>query len=267
MLKTVLNSFHLQDINNPLHPAAFMHTPTYDILIMRLPYENANKVLEVKSNVLIFKHDEYYIYEVQKQEFVKLDGFKQVHESLDEKVNQTMQLVDAMYNEIEDMEDAFYESETIHNFNQVWFSHKNSLIRINRILNKTIEEFKVFMQHYSKKENFLHINFSDILEHLQRTHRNSGHALEKLDALYNFYSSVNNEKMNKTVYVLTLLSGVFLPLNLLVGFFGMNTTHLPFTQEDFGTYWVISLLIVFGLMSYFGVALLKKNKIQMKGLS
>ena len=50
--------------------------------------------------------------------------------------------------------------------------------------------------------------------------------------------------MNRIVYILTLLSGIFLPLNLIVGFFGMNTTSLPFTQTQGSTFNVILLLML-----------------------
>jgi magnesium transporter len=55
--------------------------------------------------------------------------------------------------------------------------------------------------------------------------------------------------MNNTIYTLTLLSAIFLPLNLIVGFFGMNTTSLPFTVGDGGTYSVITLLITTAILS------------------
>jgi len=102
---------------------------------------------------------------------------------------------------------------------------------------------------YKHEEEYLERNFEDIEEHLQRAYRNSGLLLEKLDALYNFNLTQTNESMNQTVYVLTLLSGIFLPLNLIVGFFGMNTTSLPFTVGDGGTYKVVWLLISIGVIA------------------
>ena len=102
-------------------------------------------------------------------------------------------------------------------------------------------------------------NFEDILEHLQRAYRNSGMLLEKLDALHNSYIVENNEQMNRTVYILTLLSGIFLPLNLIVGFFGMNTTSLPFTQGEGGTYLVLNTLFVSAVISTLLVYFIKKR--------
>jgi len=84
--------------------------------------------------------------------------------------------------------------------------------------------------------------------------------LEKLDALKTFNITKNNEQMNQTIYILTLLSGVFLPLNLIVGFFGMNTTSLPFTVGEGGTYYVVTLLLSMGLIASFVTFIYKKGK-------
>ncbi|PLY09306.1 MAG: hypothetical protein C0626_09950 [Arcobacter sp.] len=65
--------------------------------------------------------------------------------------------------------------------------------------------------------------------------------------------------MNRTVYILTLLSGIFLPLNLIVGFFGMNTTSLPFTQGDGGTLLVINTLFISAIISTLLVYFIKKR--------
>lgn len=49
--------------------------------------------------------------------------------------------------------------------------------------------------------------------------------------------------MNKMIYILTIISAIFLPLNLVVGFFGMNTSGLPFAGGTSGTYFAISLMV------------------------
>jgi len=67
--------------------------------------------------------------------------------------------------------------------------------------------------------------------------------LSKLDYLHSFYNAKSNEKMNRILYILTIISAVFLPLNLVVGFFGMNTSGLPFTQVPLGTFYAVSIMI------------------------
>jgi magnesium transporter len=59
--------------------------------------------------------------------------------------------------------------------------------------------------------------------------------------------------MNRIIYILTIISAIFLPLNLVVGFFGMNTTSLPFTKHAGGTYNVVLIMIFLGILTSFGV--------------
>jgi len=59
--------------------------------------------------------------------------------------------------------------------------------------------------------------------------------VEKLDYLYEFYKTKQDEKMNHIMFILTIISAIFLPLTLVTGFFGMNTGGLPFVTDPNGT--------------------------------
>ncbi len=258
MIKTKIDAFHLKDIKNPLHPSSFISQEEYDILIIRLPIKKENR-LEVENSTFIFTKNSHFFYDKLKDDFIDIKDIKEVYNILNKRVDEVMELTLKLFTNIENIEDKFYENIEIRNFNKKWFSYKNQLIRISRVLLKTIEEFKKFIQNYKKEEDFLEINFHDLLEHLERAYRNSAHSLEKLDAIYNFHSINSNEKMNKTIYILTLLSGIFLPLNLIVGFFGMNTTDLPLTKIENGTFFVLSLLVLVGIITTLLVIILKKK--------
>jgi hypothetical protein len=62
--------------------------------------------------------------------------------------------------------------------------------------------------------------------------------------------------LNKNIYILTLISGVFLPLNLIVGFFGMNTESLLFKDDPKGTLYVIYILIAIIFLFTMGLKIL-----------
>ena len=103
--------------------------------------------------------------------------------------------------------------------------------------------YQRFFKHYKTKLDEL--AFKDLEEHIDRAYRLSKAALEKLDSLYSFYRAKMDEKMNNIMFVLTIISAIFLPLTLITGFFGMNTTDLPFTQTPHGTLKVSLLALVF----------------------
>jgi len=248
MITDKIDNFHLEDVRNEVHPSVFFEHENYDLFILRIPQLYEDKIV-LLSIAFVITEDKYYRYDKETKEFTDLGNMKGFYKYLDKYIDNTLKLISKRFEEIEVIEDTFYEGKTIKDFNQQWFAYKNDFVRINRILFKAVEVISDLIESYKKEDDYLERNFEDIQEHLQRGYRNSGLLLEKLDAIHNFYLMQNNEQMNKTIYILTLLSGIFLPLNLIVGFFGMNTSSLPFTVGTNGTSNVIFLLGVVGLVS------------------
>ncbi|RXJ84844.1 CorA family divalent cation transporter [Arcobacter sp. CECT 8985] len=258
MLDIKISNFHLKDIQNEMHPSTFVINDEYDLLIVRLPLKQEDSFYADNSS-FIFTNDSYFYFDNEKKEFIDVKNIKQVYNLLNKKIDDSLNLSLEIFSNIEDIEDKFYENIDIKNFNKKWFTLKNQLIRMNRVLSKTIEQLKIFILNYKKEDDFLEINFHDLQEHLERAQRNTTHSLDKLDALYNFHTTNSNEKMNKTIYILTLLSGIFLPLNLIVGFFGMNTSSLPLTKIENGTFYVLLFLLCSGLITAILIARLKNK--------
>ncbi|MCW1360468.1 hypothetical protein OLQ22_04870 [Campylobacter jejuni] len=48
--------------------------------------------------------------------------------------------------------------------------------------------------------------------------RTAKESLNRLNEMYSLVSAMKNERMNKSIYFLSVLSAIFLPLNLIVGF-------------------------------------------------
>jgi magnesium transporter len=55
--------------------------------------------------------------------------------------------------------------------------------------------------------------------------------------------SAQSHRTNEIMRVLTALTAVFLPLNLITGFFGMNFEFLPLIHSDMAM-WVILLMML-----------------------
>jgi magnesium transporter len=122
---------------------------------------------------------------------------------------------------------------------------------------------KQFSRYYKKElSHQLSIALEDIEEGTKRVYDLSKSALDKLENLYNFYRVKVDERMNKNVYYLTLLSGIFLPLTLLTGFFGMNTGGLPLQDDPMGTWKVILISIILEIIFFFPFILQNLKKIK-----
>ena len=239
-LYETIDRFYLLDIKNPTHPSMFVQEARYDILIITLPTKE--KELKITSHAFVFDEESYYFYDKEQAKFIDFCTMEKVYEWLDMRTNETMKLVAGLHESIDWMEEKLYENTKFNDFMRYWLNNKKDLARIHRLLTLATEVLETFIQSYSKEEDFLSTHFKDIHEHLQRTNRSALLAIEKLGNVYSFYTSRNNERMNRTVYFLTLLSAIFLPLNLIVGYFGMNTQHLPFESYDSASLIVTALL-------------------------
>lgn len=72
----------------------------------------------------------------------------------------------------------------------------------------------------------------------------------ELDDIYAHIQRVKNDKINRNIYILTLLSALFLPLNLITGFFGMNTNGMFLNGFQNGTAVVAgSMLALFATLA------------------
>ena len=59
-----------------------------------------------------------------------------------------------------------------------------------------------------------------------------------------------SEQMNKTMYILSIVAAIFLPLGLITGLLGINVGGIPGTENKFAFGFVSILLIVFAFFQY-----------------
>ena len=88
----------------------------------------------------------------------------------------------------------------------------------------------------------LAVRFNDLAEHGQRVLRHASVVQTDIDALVQIHFSATSQRTNTTLQFLTVVSVIFLPLNLLAGIFGMNFEFLPLIHDR----WAVWL--VFGVM-------------------
>lgn len=67
-----------------------------------------------------------------------------------------------------------------------------------------------------------------------------------------------SEQSNKTMYILAIVTAIFLPLGLITGLLGINVGGMPGTENKFAFAFVLLLLVVFACIQY---VIFKKKKI------
>ena len=238
-----LNSLHLKDVSNEEHSSYFFTTDKYTLLITRFFDLEEDGLVGISTPYLLFKDAHSYKYDRQSREFELLDdAHMSIAVSIETQLNASEKLIMHYVDEIDKLEDDLYMRKLSPIFLDVWFDLKKDITRMERILERAHEAIKKYARYYAEAQNFPSNELANILEHIERYQRLSSLNSNKLDTLYNYYNSLKNDKMNNNIYALTILSGIFLPLNLVVGFFGINTEGLFFAGDPQGTNNVVMIL-------------------------
>ena len=261
MLTELLHTFHLEDIQSSEHPSDFIVKDPYNILILRLPEFKDNRI-ETLSYAFVVYEQKCYLYNREEEKLEEVGSLTQMSDFIDEKIELLIKKIKWYHYEVENLEEELYDETFDSNFMQKWLTYKKNTSLIFRLMFHAILSFELFISHHKRhnKSSFEELAYADLLEHMERIRDMAQDAMDRLDHLYDFYRAKVDEKMNRNVYYLTLLSGLFLPLTLMTGFFGMNTGGLLWVDDPNGTSKVVILSIILELLFFLPFYFLNRKK-------
>jgi Mg2+ and Co2+ transporter CorA len=104
-----------------------------------------------------------------------------------------------------------------------------------------------------RERELLRVRSRDVLEHVERVLSHVRRLEQSAETAVQMHFSALGHRTNDIMRTLTVLTAVFLPLNLITGFFGMNFDALPLIHSGTG-FWIAFLLMLavgIGLMLFF----------------
>ena len=104
-------------------------------------------------------------------------------------------------------------------------------------------------QQARRERELLRVRSRDVLEHIERVLGHVRRLEQSAETSVQMHFSALGHRTNDIMRTLTVLTAIFLPLNLITGFFGMNFEALPLIHSPTG-FWV-----AFGLMVAIGIGL------------
>ena len=232
--KEHIDELLLEDIESDSHPSEFELDKGYAVLILRLP-EMSNSGLYVISYAFVIKDGVSFRFDRKVKELISSGSLHDLYEFLDQKTDQMLKDIQRYHYEIKMLEESLYDGAFSSNFMQKWLTYKKDVSLIHRLMFHAGLAFEQFVNHHKKRDDFKDLAYADLFEHIGRIRDLAKEAIEKLDNLYDFYRAKVDERMNRNMYWLTIISAIFLPLTLVTGFFGMNTGGLLYTQTPDGT--------------------------------
>ena len=103
-----------------------------------------------------------------------------------------------------------------------------------------------------REREMLRLRSRDIVEHIERVLAHVRRLESSAEAAVQMHFSAQSHRTNNIMRTLTVLTAIFLPLNLLTGFFGMNFEGLPLIHSPTGFWIVFLVMLVLGVgLSWF----------------
>ena len=95
-----------------------------------------------------------------------------------------------------------------------------------------------------RERELLQVRSRDVLEHIERVVHHVRRLEQSVETAVQMHFSVQGSRTNDIMRTLTVLTAIFLPLNLITGFFGMNFDGLPLIHKQAGIWWAIGTMVV-----------------------
>jgi magnesium transporter len=97
------------------------------------------------------------------------------------------------------------------------------------------------------ERELLRLRSRDVLEHIERVLTHVRRLEHSAEVAVQMHFSALGHRTNDIMRTLTVLTAVFLPLNLITGFFGMNFDSLPLIHSATGIWTAIGVMAVVGI--------------------
>jgi len=104
-----------------------------------------------------------------------------------------------------------------------------------------------------REQELLKVRSRDVLEHIARVVQHVRRLEQSAETAVQMHFSAQSHRTNDVMRTLTALTAIFLPLNLITGFFGMNFEHLPLIKSTEGFWFTFCLMgaVVAGVVTVF----------------
>jgi magnesium transporter len=146
---------------------------------------------------------------------------------LNQIVDETFVKIDAMTEELEELEELVMESPKQFQLKDI-YSLKRKILFLTKLTNPIIE-----IAHALKIEkiNFIHprtkMLIRKIYDNCLRARENLELYQQMINNIYDMYLSTTNFYTNRSITLLTQFSTVFIPISFIASVYGMNFKHMP----------------------------------------
>lgn len=235
---------------------------------------DASSVQELTTKVALFIHENRVV-SLHRLPLAEIEKIRQHIESKNSPVLSKQKLISYFYEQaalgfdkpltdleqkMERIEESFFSSNKSKDFLREGFYLKRKSAAFKKVLKLTLD----LLNKLVGKMDCSMVNFQESKDRLERSLFYAEDVYDNVQSLLNLHVSVESQKTNEASFktneimrVLTVLTIFFLPLNFIVGLFGMNFAHIPFLQHEYGFWFSVVAMFVISLL--LAVYLLKQG--------
>lgn len=103
----------------------------------------------------------------------------------------------------------------------------------------------------------LRIRARDVLEHIERVAQHVRRLEHNTETALQMHFSMQSHRTNDVMRTLTVLTAIFLPLNLIAGIFGMNFEFMPWLGQASAFWWTLAGML--GIAALMGLVFWRKR--------
>ncbi|MCR5617121.1 MAG: hypothetical protein K6F83_02390 [Clostridiales bacterium] len=170
---------------------------------------------------------------------------KLIYAFFDELLAKDVSFIERLSLEVTEMEESILQGKPEDDINLTLLRLKRKLLEIRNYYEQCLDIFEVL----EADENELFLE-TDSLMYIANMRQRITRLREDVDSINNTvvhvqdaYSAHMDAKMNNTMKYLTVLTTIFFPLTIIVGWYGMNFESMPEFKWNFGYLYVIILSI------------------------
>ncbi|SDI16542.1 magnesium/cobalt transporter CorA [Desulfosporosinus hippei] len=147
--------------------------------------------------------------------------------------------------------DANLDRKLIHKLLDEVFQIRGDLLKLRR----TVSSMRDLLYRILNSERLPgfkehKIYFSDIHDHLLKLSDMIESSREITSDLRDSYLSINSNRMNTNMMVLTVITTIFIPLTFIAGIYGMNFDYMPELTWKYGYFLVLGIMTCIGVLMF-----------------
>jgi Mg2+ and Co2+ transporter CorA len=287
-----LVDLHVSDLLNAQLPSHFDYTSWYDLLVFRrlaatadsaattMPQLDTNPVgLAVFDRVLLTVHPadclvrEFFAERLQQQQGAGIEsraGTRVPPSPADLALRMVNYMVDSylelrrlLTRQLDELQKDLFDAKGGHGSWKSVLDVRNNL----HLLEDTCEDQRAAITEWIdaqdelphaadatvlRERELLRVRSRDVQEHIERVLTHVRRLESMAENAVQMHFSAQSHRTNEIMRTLTVLTAIFLPLNLVTGFFGMNFEGLPLIHSPRGFWIIFSVMLVLGLgLSWF----------------